>query len=200
MDVCCRLFDRTDGRVRNQIRSEVVVACRERTRLGGREPEADVAIGADHDHAARRDAGADGINAGIVSDLHERGPASAQPRERRMETPPLDERRLFFGMVHEHRVPEFLCHEWPLFWQPESTDKPAMWQSGLAGVVLSMQSPYTVRIVFASPLPMSRSGTRSCQSGVLSVKLRMPLKCALGATEIVTPKKVPTFSQGGAAV
>ena len=66
-----------------------------------------------------------------------------------METPPLDERRLFFDMVHEHRVPEFLCHEWPLFWQPEFTDKPPMWQSGLAGVVLSMQSAYTVRIVFA---------------------------------------------------
>ena len=52
----------------------------------------------------------------------------------------------------------------PLFWQPELTDKPPMWQSGLAGVVLSMQSPYTVRIVFASPLPMSRSGTRSCHA------------------------------------
>ena len=35
-----------------------------------------------------------------------------------------------------------------------------MWQSGLAGVVLSMQSAYTVRIVFASPLPMSRSASR----------------------------------------
>ena len=200
MDVCCRLFDRTDGRVRNQIRSEVVVACRERTRLGGREPEADVAIGADHDHAARRDAGADGINAGIVSDLHERGPASAQPRERRMETPPLDERRLFFGMVHEHRVPEFLCHEWPLFWQPESTDKPAMWQSGLAGVVLSMQSAYyganCVRLTAADV----QKWYQILSIGGLSVRLRMPLKCALGATEIVTPKKVPTFSQGGAAV
>ena len=52
--------------------------------------------------------------------------------------PSLDERRLFFGMVREHRVPEFLCHEWPLFWQPEFTDKPPMWQSRLAG--LSMQS------------------------------------------------------------
>ena len=63
MDVCCRLFDRTYGRVRNQIRGEVAVECRERSRFGGREPEADVAIGADHDHAARRDAGADGIDA-----------------------------------------------------------------------------------------------------------------------------------------
>jgi len=60
----------------------VAVECREPFRLGGREPEADVAVGADHDHAARRDAGADGIDAGIVGDLHELVPASAKPRKR----------------------------------------------------------------------------------------------------------------------
>ena len=79
----CRLFDWTYGGVRNQIRSEVAVERRERSRLGGRKPEADVAIGSDHDHAACRHAGADGIDTGIVRDLHELGPASAQPRERR---------------------------------------------------------------------------------------------------------------------
>jgi len=77
MDVRCRLFDRTYGWVRNQIRREVAVERRKRSRLGGREPEANVAIGADHDHAARRDAGADGIDAGVVRDLHELGPALA---------------------------------------------------------------------------------------------------------------------------
>ena len=35
----------------------MAVECGERSRVGGREPEADVAIGADQDHAALRDAG-----------------------------------------------------------------------------------------------------------------------------------------------
>ena len=60
----------------------MAVECREGSRVGGREPEADVAIRADQDHAPRRDAGADGIEAGLVRDFHELGPAAAQPRER----------------------------------------------------------------------------------------------------------------------
>ena len=40
----CRL-ERTYGRVRSQIRGEVAVECRERSRVGGPGPEADVAIG-----------------------------------------------------------------------------------------------------------------------------------------------------------
>ena len=83
IDVRCRLFDWTYRWVRNQIRREVAVERRERPRLGGRKPEADVAIGADHDHAARREASADGIDTGVVRDLHDLGPASAQPCERR---------------------------------------------------------------------------------------------------------------------
>src|ERR1700680_5040116 len=69
-------------RFRNQIRGEVAVERRERSRVIGRGPEGDVSIGADQDQAARRDAGADGIDVGVVKDLHALGPASAQPRER----------------------------------------------------------------------------------------------------------------------
>jgi hypothetical protein len=36
-----------------------------------------MAVGTDQDHAARRDAGAGGIDIGIVRDLHALGPASA---------------------------------------------------------------------------------------------------------------------------
>jgi hypothetical protein len=61
----------------------VAVEGRERSRVGGRGPEADVPIGADQDETARRDAGADGIDTGVVRNLRELGPASAQPRERR---------------------------------------------------------------------------------------------------------------------
>jgi hypothetical protein len=42
-------------RFRNQIRGEVAVERRERSRVIGRGPEADVSIGADQDQAARRD-------------------------------------------------------------------------------------------------------------------------------------------------
>ena len=59
----------------------MAVECRERCRVGGRESEADMAIGADQDHAAGRDARTDRIDSGIVSDLRVPGPASAQPRE-----------------------------------------------------------------------------------------------------------------------
>ena len=61
----------------------MAVERRERSRVGGRGPEADVAIGADQDHAARRDAGADGIDAGVARYLRKLGSASVQPRERR---------------------------------------------------------------------------------------------------------------------
>src|SRR5262249_15557579 len=81
------LFDRTDGRVGDQIRAEVAVERRQRFRFGGREPEADVAVGADQDHAACRQAGAGGIDVRVVTDPHEFGPASSQPRERREALP-----------------------------------------------------------------------------------------------------------------
>ncbi|MGI9122406.1 MAG: hypothetical protein ACR2FR_05920 [Rubrobacter sp.] len=61
----------------------MAVECRQRSRVGGRGPEADVAIGPDQDHAARRDAGADGIDTRVMRNLRELGPASVQPRERR---------------------------------------------------------------------------------------------------------------------
>ncbi len=67
-------------RVRSQIRGEVAVERRERSRVGGPGPEADVAIGANQDHAARRDAGADGIDTGVMRYLRKLGPASVQPR------------------------------------------------------------------------------------------------------------------------
>jgi hypothetical protein len=60
-----------------------VVECRERSRVGGRGPEADVAIGLDQDHAAHRDTGADGIDTGVVRNLHGLRPGLVQPRERR---------------------------------------------------------------------------------------------------------------------
>ena len=53
-------------RFRNQIRGEVAVERRERSRVIGRGPEGDVSIGADQDQAARRGAGADGIDVGVV--------------------------------------------------------------------------------------------------------------------------------------
>ena len=53
-----------------------------RFHFSGREPKADVAIGTNQDHAARRDAGASGIDARVVRDFDELQPASAQPRER----------------------------------------------------------------------------------------------------------------------
>jgi hypothetical protein len=61
----------------------VAVECRERSRIGGRGPEADVAIGPDQNHAARRDAGANGIDTGVARYSRKLGPASVQPRERR---------------------------------------------------------------------------------------------------------------------
>ena len=73
----------------------MAVECSERSRAGGWEPEADVAIGADKDHTALRDAGANGIDVGVVRDLHEFGPAPAQPRERR---------GVRDGSEHEHVV------------------------------------------------------------------------------------------------
>src|SRR5262249_49415544 len=75
--------DRTDGWVGDQIRAEVTVERHKRFRFGGRDPEADVAVGADQDHAARRQAGAGGIHIWVVTDPHEFGPASSQPLERR---------------------------------------------------------------------------------------------------------------------
>ena len=48
----------SDGRVRNQIRGEMALECRERCRVSGREPEADMAIGADQDDAACSEDGA----------------------------------------------------------------------------------------------------------------------------------------------
>src|SRR5580704_7418812 len=83
------------GWVWNQIRVEVAVERRKRSRISGREPEADVAIGPDHDHAAGRDAGADGIEVRVVRDLHELGPAATQPCERR---------GIFDGPKDEHTV------------------------------------------------------------------------------------------------
>ena len=74
-DVRRCLLDRTNSWVRHQIGAEVTVERRPCSHVGRREPEADVAIGADHDHTARREARADGIEAGVVRDLHELGPA-----------------------------------------------------------------------------------------------------------------------------
>jgi len=73
----------SDGRVRNQIRGEMAVECRERCRVGGRESQADMAIGADQDDAARSEAGAHGSDIGIVRDLHHRDPALDRAAERR---------------------------------------------------------------------------------------------------------------------
>jgi PAS domain-containing protein len=70
------------GRVRSQVRGEVALECRERFRIGGREPEADVTIGANKDHAALRDTGAGRIYVGIVGDPYKPGPAPVQARER----------------------------------------------------------------------------------------------------------------------
>ena len=60
----------------------MALECRERFRIGGWEPEADVTIGTDKDHAALRDTGAGGIYVGIVGDPYEPGPAPVQARER----------------------------------------------------------------------------------------------------------------------
>jgi hypothetical protein len=60
----------------------VAVERLQRSRVGRRGPEADVAIWSDQDHAARRDAGSDGIEVRVVRDPHEPGPALAQLRER----------------------------------------------------------------------------------------------------------------------
>ena len=47
----------------------MAIECRDGFRASGQEPEADMAVGADQDHATRRDACADGIDIGIVRDL-----------------------------------------------------------------------------------------------------------------------------------
>ena len=66
------------------------------------------------------------------------------------------------------------------------------------------RAEYAKRVYGASCVRLTAADVQKCYQilsiGDLSVRLLMPLKCALGATEIVTPKKVPTFSQGGAAV
>ena len=57
----------------------MAVECRERCRVGGRESETDMAIGADQDDAARSEAGAHGSDIGIARDLHALCPPAAQP-------------------------------------------------------------------------------------------------------------------------
>ena len=77
----CRL-EWSDCRVRNQIRREMAVECRECRRVGGRESEADMAIRADQDHSGRSEAGALGSDIGIVRDsthLAHRRPSRASP-------------------------------------------------------------------------------------------------------------------------
>ena len=82
-DVRRCLFDRTDGWLRNQVRAEVPVERRKRFRSGGQEPEADVAVGTDQDHATRWDAGSGGVEAGVGSDARKLGPTPVHLRERR---------------------------------------------------------------------------------------------------------------------
>ena len=56
----------------------MAIECGDRFRVDGGEPEADVAVGTDQDHAARSNASADGIDIGIVRDLHAFVPPAAQ--------------------------------------------------------------------------------------------------------------------------
>ena len=58
-----------------------MVECHERSHVGGRGPEADVAVGADQHHAAGRDPSAEGIDTGVARDLNKLRPASVQLRE-----------------------------------------------------------------------------------------------------------------------
>src|SRR5215468_6571652 len=78
-----RLARSSIGGVGKQVRREVAVERRECISTNGRVPEADVAIGTDHNHAAPREPGARGVDARVARDLHEPGPASAELRERR---------------------------------------------------------------------------------------------------------------------
>jgi hypothetical protein len=55
----------------------MAVECRDCYRVAGQASEADMAVGADQNHTASRDASADGIGIGIVRDLRTLGPASA---------------------------------------------------------------------------------------------------------------------------
>src|SRR5215470_4917592 len=72
-----RLARSSIGGVGNQVRREVTVERSEGISPSGRVPEADVAIGTDHDHAAPREAGTRRVDARVARDLHEPGPASA---------------------------------------------------------------------------------------------------------------------------
>jgi hypothetical protein len=71
------------------MRGKVALEGRERSRVGGRAPEADVAVGADQDHTACRDAGAGGTDTGVVRSPHELGHFSErrQGEVRRVDLP-----------------------------------------------------------------------------------------------------------------
>jgi len=78
----CHLdWDRRSGRESDT--RKVAVECREPSRVGGQEPEANVPIRANQDHAARSDTGADRIDTGVGKDLNAVGPVPASRCRRR---------------------------------------------------------------------------------------------------------------------